>query len=489
MSSEPIDTATVDADDVGGARRSLGTGAAPGSRAPRWLLAVWTVALGWFLIFGAFFLSVPGASNDEGWIISRGVYLLETGRLGDPVLPESIAPIFSRLFDAGILSPVFGWLYYAAAAAGVGLGLDDMVYGFRVAMFVVAVITALCTWLLARRTGMSRIASFGAVAALAAVPEFLMQSHAERPETMLAACVAIAMTLAIGIFRVEPSRRSPLALTGLALFAWLPAILVHPSGIAIPVMLGAVYLLMSRGAWWTWRTALLVALMIPGALLFLDMIVAPGRAAGSSFGVGAAGPPILGRSLWWFMKTPLHFHQRMHDGGGIIGQLGSTLWFLGSFVSMFLLWRRYRDTYGAILAVASASILATLTIASGSTGSYNVMIAPLAAIAIARLVSHALEDRDQAMSRRLAIGSAALLVLAMAATIPGTVLYTEQYGVYRTLQSRVDAIVPHQSAVLAPAIYYPTLRDREFVSNSWFAAMHGVEQQSFEEGCRAVGSE
>lgn len=455
----------------------------------RTLIVIAVVALGWYVVFGLGFLTVPGASNDEGWIIARGVYQLEHGRPGDPILPESIAPGFERLFDAGLVSPAFGWCYYGVAASGVALAHADTVIGFRIAMFATSVLLLAATWALARHLNMTRSSAFVATALLAIVPEFMMQSHAERPEVLLAFCVAVSLFASFRVFALVPGARRSVAMIALGVLCWLPAILVHPSGMAIPPMIGMVYLIVQRDRLFHWRTVGLVAAMIPGALLFLDMMIAPGLSTatsqGSSLAFGAR-PPILVRSVWWFVKSPLHFHERMHDGALVYGQLASTIWFVAGFGAMIILWYYYRDAVTKALFVASLTIIATLTLFVYTTGHYNVLIAPMCSIAMARLLNRWSESARMVVRRSAVIATAALVLGLIAAVIPGVRLYSSQYDQYREVMRTVDSLVPRGEPVLAPAMYYPQLRDRRFVSNSWFGSTAGYIDQSFEEGFRAL---
>lgn len=439
-----------------------------------------------FIAFGISLDTVPFVSTDEPWIASRAEHLVNHGFLADPILPSSVSPLFARLFDASPLNRIGCIAYYATLGLGVELGGANIMRGFRLAMFGWSLLACALTWLLARRLGSSSLEALVAVAFVVVVPEFLLQVHIERAEIPLTACLVAALLLATRAFPWDGTKPAIGWVVATGVYAWLPAIFVHPSGICIPPMLAVLYLMSTRSGWFSWRGVLLAALMVPGAWVLAEIVLAPARVAGSSFGVESFGPPILSRGIWYFAKTPLHFVQRLVESGPLTQALSAT-WFVLAIAAGIWLWRTGRDRAVTILAAAAATVLLSLTLLSGSTGAYNVLLVPMAAILLARASMRLAVDAAVPVALRRA--PAVVLVVLALGLIPSMRFNLGQHDTYELLGARIASTVPVGRSVLAPALYYYALPGRPFTASYWFSPLIGRDGQSFSEGLRAVGAE
>jgi 4-amino-4-deoxy-L-arabinose transferase-like glycosyltransferase len=452
----------------------------------RVLVACCVCLLAAFVAFGFLLDTVPFVSTDEPWIVSRAEHLMTRGYLADPILPESVSPLFARLFDAGPLNQVGCIVYYATLGIGAKLGGEHVMRGFRLAMFGWSLLACALTWTLARRLGLSAAEALIAVAWMVVVPEFLMQVHIERAEIPLTACVVGALLLAVRAFPADGESPATGWLAAAGLYAWLPAILVHPSGICIPPMFAVLYFMNARSRWLSWRLAMLFVLMAPGAWILAEIVLAPARVAGGSFGLESFGPPIMSRGLWYFAKTPLHFVQRLVESGPLTQALSCT-WFLLAMVAGAWLWRSNKGRTVRFLVVAAAAVFLSLTMLSGSTGAYNVLLVPMAAIVLA--LGSVRIAREGAIPGGLRWSPVVLLIALALALIPSLRFNLGQYRTYEELSAKISRSVPLGHSVLAPALYYYALPRRPFTASYWFSPIMGRDGQSFSAGLRSVGAE
>src|SRR6185369_6508932 len=102
--------------------------------------------------------------------ISRAHYMAQHGCMGDPMFSKEFSPFFAAMFIAAPGSQLLGFFTVPIQAAYVTwLPVND-IYAIRLASFTWTLIAAFLTYLLARKTGMKKEASFLAVILTIAVP-------------------------------------------------------------------------------------------------------------------------------------------------------------------------------------------------------------------------------------------------------------------------------------------------------------------------------
>jgi hypothetical protein len=454
----------------------------PGARALAIASALLVVA---YVTYAAVFLHVPFVSSDEVWMITRGEYLMRHGVVGEPTLDPALSPFLGNLFRAGILGHLSGYLYYGTLGLGAAIAPSDPVGGHRALMIVWSLVVLALTYAIARRLELRRAAAIASVGWLAIVPEFVGQAHHERFEMVLAAGVLAGVLLLLWAIELPSGWKRRAALAMVALYAWVPAIFIHYSGICLPPVLAVVYLVRARPRF-AWTELLgFGALMLPGALLFVDLVLAPSRAAGGVYGVSMQGPPILSRDLWYFLKTPLHLYERLHATNDT-SRAVSSLWLAAAMAAAVLLWRSRADRRAAVTAIAAAvTTIATLVLVSGSYGPYVILATPFAAILLGaaslRLVERA--------SSRVAVAVIAVMAVIFGTNLLGLDFHTEQRDERARVEREVASLVPVGSRVVAQPHYYLALRERGFASILWVNGFYGRPEMSFAEGVRASRAE
>ncbi|MBC8146106.1 MAG: phospholipid carrier-dependent glycosyltransferase [bacterium] len=439
-----------------------------------------------YVIYAAVFIHVPVVNNDEVWMLTRGEHLSRTGVVAEPTMSEQVSPFFANLFSASAAGPISGYVYYGTLAMGFLLNDADPVTAYRFLMLLWSIVVVVMTYAVARALGIDRVSSLVSLAWLVVVPEFVGQAHCERFEMLLALGVLCGALLMLKAFQAKEPTARRMWLAAAALFAWMPAIFIHYSGICLPAVLAAMYIAHDWRKLWSIEALILAILLVPGMLLFADLVLAPAKLTGGVFGLTFVGPPILSKSLWYFIKTPLHLFERM-QAINVTSRMVSSLWFVLSIAAAVWLWRRPERRIVTIVATVVLATIASLVLASGSTGPYVIIVAPWAAIMLG-LATKAFVEKFEA--RRT--GVVAFIVVPTAifcSNLIGLGFYSEQKQVFAKLQSDVARVVPPGKSVLAQPLYYLALRPRPFTASVWTSAFSGRPDQSFEQGVAISGSE
>lgn len=454
--------------------------------AERWLVVVSLALFAAYVVYAIVFLHTPVVNNDEVWMLSRGEYVLRHGHVAEPTMSAEVAPFFSNLFRAGIVGPVSGIIYYGTLALGHALNPTDPVVGYRLLMLAWAILAIVTTYAVARQLGLDRSTSLFALGWLAALPEMLAQAHTERFEVMLTAGILLGVLLLLKGLKSTSRAQRNLWLSAAALYAWVPAIFIHYSGICLPPIIVVLYVVMERRRAISVEAVVLALLLVPGTYLFAELLLAPSKLAGGVFSSGYIGPPILTRGWWHFAKTPLHLFERLQPINASTRYVSAS-WFILSAVAAAYAWHRGDRARVIVPLTVAVTMTITLVLVSGSTGPYVVMIAPWSALLLA-VATRAVLDRS-ASRDRLQLVLAAAMVLAFSSSLYATEFYAEQHRVFQRLQADVARAIPAGRSVLAQPLYYFALRDRPFTSSVWVSAFSGRPEQSFKEAVTISGSE
>lgn len=442
-----------------------------------------------YLAFGICFASVPFVKPDDIWEIARAIYYADNLKQAEPLLPEVVSPYFAHIFDGSALGQGFMWLKTASMALSVRLLPHQEILALRMAMFCWSMVLCLTTYGLARAMNFDKDVALLSVMWLIVVPEFFTQIHSSRTELMLTACYCIVLILFLKCQHLT-GLRAKLFTAALGLLTWAPAILVHPSGLYIPAAIFFLYLLLHRDSIFTLRTAILTCMVVLGAVLYLAILLAPAQSAaitgGGNFLV-QQGPPILTRNLWHFVKTPLHFYQKLSEWS-VLSKPVSLVWLL---LAAFAFWKLFFHPGGAsammgkTIVVAGLVPIAVLYLFSGSYGQFNVTVFPVASVVLGRYsASVLLESGLKSVSVRLQLAALSLLMLfSNLAVIPSMNSYARNF---RDLQSELRRSIPNNASVVGTALHYLNFKNQSYASSSWLYENIGRPDQSFADGIRAL---
>lgn len=444
-----------------------------------------------YLAFGIWFASVPFVKPDDIWEIARAKYYAENLKQGEPLLPEVVSPYFAHMYDGIPLSQGFMWLKTSSMALFIRLLPNQEILALRMAMFCWSLILCLTTYGLARAMNFDKDVALLSVMWLIVAPEFFTQIHSSRTELMLTACYCIILSL---FFRCQHLKgvKTTLLTAALGLLAWAPAILVHPSGLYIPATILILYLLLHRDSIFTLRTAILGGMVVLGAILYLAILLAPAQNAAMTGGgnfLVQQGPPILTRNLWHFVKTPLHFYQKLSEWS-VLSKPVSLVWLLlagFAFRKLFFHTGGASAMTGKTIVVVGLVPIAVLYLFSGSYGQFNVTLFPVASVVLGRYSASALLDNNmKSVSVRFQLVALSLLMLfSNFWCIPSMNSYARDF---RDLQSELRDSIPNNASVVGTALYYLNFKNQQYASSSWLYENIGRSGQSFADGIRALGA-
>ncbi len=443
-----------------------------------------------YLVFGIWFAGVPFVKPDDIWEIARAKYYAENLKQGEPLLPEVVSPYFAHMFDGSPLGQAFMWLKTSSIALFIRLLPDQEILALRMAMFCWSLILCLTTYGLARAMSFDKDVALLGVMWLIVAPEFFTQIHSSRTEIMLTACYCIVLLL---FFKCQHLKglRATLLTAALGLLTWVPAILVHPSGLYIPAAILSLYLLLHRESIFTLRTAILGCMVVFGAIFYLAILLAPAQNAAMTGGgnfLVQQGPPILTRDLWHFVKTPLHFYQKLSEWS-VLSRPISIVWLL---LAVFAFWKLFIQSGGVsamtgkTIVVAGLVPMVVLYLFSGSTGPYNVTLFPLAATVIGRF-SSLIMSKDNAKStltRYIILTTSLLFFFSNFWGLPSLAGHARNF---EELQTEVRHFIPKDAIVVGTAYYYLAFKHQSYFTCSWLYKNIGRPNQSFAEAIRSLG--
>jgi 4-amino-4-deoxy-L-arabinose transferase-like glycosyltransferase len=378
---------------------------------------------------------------DEPWYTQPAWSFATTGRFGEPM--------FADYANLGAENLVYGRIYLFAAAVSMHfLGPDVM--GARLPSFLAGLALIGLTFGLARELWDARTGAIAAVI-VATTAAFVRQSHDARPEIMLAGFLVGSLWLLIYAGRTH----ADWAYVGAGVAGALAAD-IHLNGLLVPFVLvlvavvqGSVRRLFSK------ETLLLLSGMAVGNLWIVVAHVLPNPEAfldqARSFG---APPPIL--SAW--PNVPAIFVSESARFAGLAPS--DALVALLGFVAAIVVVRVAGDRGARVLTtVLLATFVLMAVLVANKTGRYAVLLVPVEAILIARLL--------QLVRTRLAgpvfVGLTALGLLTISSE--SGYIGPSDYGGYVAQLQR--AVPPHAKVVAIPTDWFG-LTDRDMVATHYF---------------------
>ncbi len=439
-----------------------------------------------FCVYGFFFPQLPVVNADELWETSRAYYMKTMHKPGEPLLPESVAPFYSSIGN-------MGWKSWCILSVKTGTFVSMMyllpvseLLAMRYGMFLWSLLACLFTFLVARQLKLNKWYALLAVAILIAIPDFFNQIHRERSEIMISACLMMGVFVFNNVMRIENETKRKVSLLLLGLIAWFPSLLIHPSAIVIPGVLGLVYLIPRWRSIFSLQTILFGVGLIAGAFCFLYIMNEMKEfavAAGGGNYFQYQGPPVILKGWKYVISIPYAFYNKFFVANFLSRPI-SFLIFVSAFILIVAQIRKkieiIKENSGLVL--ISISIFFTLLmlyLLSGSFGSFNVIVAPFIAIVLTMFYSQRAELKVP--SKNLGPVLTTLLLLVFLSNAIGLGRDVKMAKEYNRITEHVKEKITDKSAVLGLALYYNPFKDQPFYSNSWFNPYGGRAEQSFEE--------
>ena len=441
-----------------------------------------------YFLFGSFALNLPTVNPDELWVTSRAYHLERTHHLGDPILPVSVSPFYSSVQYMGWKSWLFGSLKTGSQAVCIKIFPFNPHLAVRFCTFLWSVLACLLTFFLAARMLKDKWVALLSVAWLISIPEFFSQIHRERPEIMICAAYIGGLILFLKAKEEENISRRKLLFLMAGIYSWIPALMIHPSALMIPVVFGILYLLSEWKKMFSIQTFLFGIGMVGGMLLFLwaiNSLAAVSIEHGGDNYFKYQSPPIVKHGWWQFVRLPFLFYQKFY-WSGFLSQPVSFLFFITAISILFISRKKNIHEFFTgrfyFLCVTILGPLLTLMLLSGSYGSYNIIVAPLIAIILAS-VSQAIIVRSRSILK-LSILALGICFLSNASGMQDHLKNSREF---RRINHQVKAVIPDGNKVMGIALYYLPFRDEGFYSISWFNVYAGRREQSFEDAVRVLG--
>ncbi|HKR05712.1 MAG TPA: hypothetical protein VJY62_13845, partial [Bacteroidia bacterium] len=255
-----------------------------------------------------FFLNIPSVRPDENWGIVRMRGLINDHYMHDSSLPKEVSPWFHAMFNATPLNQLVFILPTGVKALIQIIKGGNENHTLRIASFLFSLCLLCSTYILSRNFNLSKPASLLAVIVLIITPDFFNQLHVNRPEILLTAgFIFLIMMLKISLEQKEGVKKN-IMLYSTMLISWIPSIIIHPSGMIIPPVLGAIYLCFNYKSIFSLKSVITFLFFIPGFILYLYVYLSIPKCAallggGNYFNV--QGPPILTKKLNYFLALPL----------------------------------------------------------------------------------------------------------------------------------------------------------------------------------------
>lgn len=409
----------------------------PAGPAPRvTLVALLAVA---YVAFGLWTLTAfPIVWEDEPWYTQSAWAFLEDGAF--------TLPMFADLGGFDQDNVVYGRSYLGAMAIAFELG-GLSPYAARLVSLLSGFVAITAVFAIGRELWGAKV---GAVAAvfMAVTPNFVLQSHDARPEMMLVAAWTLAFYLALSGER----RRSPWRLLLGGLVASLAAD-VHFNGLVVPVALFLVLLVLRSSI----RRLAVFGLGVGlGGLWWLYVHVLPDpsllREQGDAFSVGLPVFDLLERPL---TVVALEIARYV-----LVEPPTALIILVLAVIAAVVLVARHRDV--ALLALltyaATAHVFMTL-LAGTKVPFYAVLLLPIAALLVARLVD---------VSRRPAAWAISALVVVVSLATVGSIALDQSKADYEGYVAALRESVPTGATVQGqPTIWYG-FSDHPFIATHYF---------------------
>jgi hypothetical protein len=439
-----------------------------------------------YIIYGLFCLELPSYLPDENWAIQIIRSWRYAHEMNDPSQPREISPFYYAFYHATPLNQLPGILQVSFNVLLQWAGASEN-NSIRIASFVYSALMLVLTYLLARQFRLSKMAALLAVIILICTPEFFTQLHSNRPEILLGCCLLLFVLLLKKILELKEGRRRKIKLSLLALFSWLPAIIIHPSGMLIPPVIGIIYLLAVRKKIVTVETLLLSVFFLPGCTLYLYVFANIGAHAemlGGGNYYNTQGPPIL-KGINHLIKVPLIFYNRLSSFNFLSRPLSLVVLLSGLSAILFSI-KRKTELSAAMYFIIPCIVVSmfVLLLLSGSLGKYNVIMFPFLVISIVSALFYFSEKYNQ---RRILLPACFIFLLLMLATnFYGMKAQAEYMRNYKTLLAQVRQSIPENVPVLGWNFYSPAFPHQQLYHNSWMNEDAGVKGISFEQAVHAI---
>lgn len=445
-----------------------------------------------FCVYGFFFPQLPVVNADELWETSRGYYMKTMHKPGEPLLPESVAPFYSSIGNMGWKSWCILSVKTGTFAAMMMLLPVDELTAMRYGMFLWSLIACVFTFLVARQFSLNKWYALLAVAILIAIPDFFSQIHRERSEIMIGACLMMGIYFFNRIMAITNENKKTISLFILGVFSWMPSLLIHPSAIVLPGVIGLVYLIYHREKLFTIQFFIYGAGLFIGACFFLYIMNEMKEfaiAAGGGNYFQYQGPPVIVKGWKYVIAIPYAFYNKFFVAN-VFSRPVSFLIFVSAFI-LFVLQLlgklklvEVKNDF-ILIGIAIGLSLTMLYLLSGSFGSFNVIVAPFIAI----LLSMYLSRRSEGVSagKKTSLIAVAMLLLVFCSNAVGINKDVMMAREYKRITNHVRQKIDDRSAVLGLALYYNPFKDQPYYSNSWFNPYGGRPEQSFAEAVKSLG--
>lgn len=392
-----------------------------------------------YVLFGlATLTAFPLVWEDEAWYTQSAWAFLEDGAF--------TLPMFADLGGFDQENVVYGRTYLGAMAVAFELG-GLSPYAARLVSLLSGFVAIAAVFAIGRELWSLKV---GAIAALfmAITPNFVLQSHDARPELMLVAAWTTAFYLAISGDRGA----SPWRLFLAGLLASLAAD-IHFNGLAVPIALFLV-LLVRRAS--LLRLAFFGMGVVLGGLWWVYIHVLPDpsllREQGDAFSVGLPILDVLGRPLSVLVLEIARYVLVEPPTALIILALAA--------VATIVLLARRRDAALLALLTYAVTIHVFMTLLAGTkVPFYAVLLLPVAALLVARLVDVSPRPAAWAVS--------AGLVIVSLATV-GSIVVDQSRADYDRYVSRLREAVPTGATIQGQPTIWFGFSDHPFIASHYF---------------------
>ncbi len=444
-----------------------------------------------FLVYGLFLPQLPTISSDELWETSRAYYLMTEHKPGDPLAPESVAPYYSAAGNLGWKSWCIFTLKTGTFASMMYILPVDPVYAMRYGMFLWSLLACVFTFLIARALNLNKWYSLLCVTFLVSVPEFFSQVHRERSEIMICASLLGFIYFFINTMKFAYGNIHLFKLIVLGLTSWLPSILIHPSGIIIPVVIGVLYLYFEREGLFTLKTVLIGLSLLCGFLFFVEIMNSMKQyaieAGGGNYFL-VKGPPIIIKGWKYIVALPITFYKKFYAANilskpvsFLIYTVAISLIALQTFNKKIIIQEKLDFVVIAVSAMVSLFILYLF---SGSYGNYNVIAAPFFMILFVKYIER--NSKLAIPTKRFSIITSVVLLIIFSVNGLSMGRDFKMAKEYTFLKSKVRIKIPQNVNVLGSAIYYDSFKTQNYYSNSWFDPNSGKAGQSFKDAVQVL---
>lgn len=444
-----------------------------------------------FLVYGIFLPQLPTISSDELWETSRAYYLKTEHKPGDPLSPESVAPYYSAAGKLGWKSWCIFTLKTGTFASMMYILPVDPVYAMRYGMFLWSLLACVFTFLIARALNLNKWYSLLCVAFLVALPEFFSQVHRERSEIMICASLLGFVYFFINTMKSSSGNIHLFKLIVLGFTSWLPSILIHPSGIIVPVVIGVLYLYFEREGLFTVKTVLIGFSLLIGFLFFIEIMNSMkqyGIEAGGGNYFLVKGPPVIIKGWKYIVTLPITFYKKFYAANFLSRPVSFMIYSVAIILITLQTFNKkiiIQETLDFVVIAVSAMVsLFILYLFSGSYGNYNVIAAPFFMILFVKYIER--NSKLAIPTRRFSVITSVALLIVFSVNGLSLGRDFKMAKEYSFLKSRVRKKIPQNVNVLGSAIYYDSFKTQNYYSNSWFDPNSGKAGQSFKDAVQVL---